>query len=198
MMISFIKGILFEQRQDSILVDVNGVGYDVIIPARAFSRLPPEGTPVFVYTYLHMLDNEFKLYGFLTREDQELFRKLLSISGVGAKGALNVLGFMEPDSFYRAIASQDEKALTRIPGIGKKSAQRLIFELRDKIKDRGVPKSAGTVDNNFSDLVEALEVLGYNRSEIFPLIVEMQEKGQLDESVEGNIRKVLQEMALRK
>ncbi len=197
-MISFIKGKLFKQKQDSILIDVNGVGYEIIIPVRVFTRLPSQGAQIFVYTYLHVLENEFKLYGFLEEEDLELFRKLLLVSGIGAKGALNILGFMEPSDFYRAVASQDEKLLTKIPGIGKKSAQRLIFELKDKIEGENMLKSLKSAGDGLDDLMEALEILGYNRSEVFPLVLEMQEKGQLSEKIEDNIKKVLQKMALGK
>ncbi len=196
-MISFIKGILFEQLPDSIIVEVNGVGYEIIMPPGTFSRLPCLGETIFVYTHLQVLENEFKLYGFLDNEELKLFKQLLTVSGMGAKGALNVLGAMEPPAFYRAIASKDEKTLIKIPGIGKKSAQRLIFELKDKIKDNHMLLGSNARDD-INDLVEALEVLGYNRSEVFALIIEMKEKKQLSNSIEENIKRVLQSLQFNK
>lgn len=190
-MISFIRGILFESNEDSIIVEVNGIGYEVIIHQRAFSRLPNQGEEILVYTHLQVLENEFKLYGFLEREELNFFQTLLLVSGIGAKGALNILAFIEPAGFYRAIASQDEKLLTKIPGIGKKTAQRLIFELKDRIANINLSVTDSQT-NGISDIVEALETLGYNRSEVFPLVVKLKEQGQLSESIEDNLKKVLQ------
>lgn len=190
-MISFIKGTLYEQFPDSLIVDVNGIGYEVVIHSRACAGLPQIGEPVLLHTHLQVLENEFKLYGFLERSELELFKTLLGVSGIGARGALNMLAAMEPGSFSRAIASQDEKTLTAIPGIGKKTAQRLIFELKDRMGEFYQENESRT-NTSISELMEALEVLGYNRSEVFTIVMDMQERKQLGESVEENIKKVLQ------
>lgn len=196
-MISFIRGIIFEHRDGAIVVDVNGVGYELIIHQRALSGLPPRGSELFIHTYLQVLENEFKLYGFLEREELHLFQRLLGVSGMGAKGALNILAAMSPAEFFQAVASQDEKTLTRIPGIGKKSAQRLIFELKDKIADFAVSSTGDKKGELLNELMEALEVLGYNRSEVFPLLVNLEKEGDLSSNIEENIKKVLQIKAMQ-
>lgn len=190
-MISFIKGFLAEQNAESVVVDVNGVGYEINMPPRAIARLPGRGETVLLYTHLQVLENEFKLYGFGDKEELKLFKQLLGVSGMGAKGAINVLDFIDPPGFYQAIASQDEKLLIKIPGVGKKTASRLIFELKDKIGSEQLTAISGSNDSNMDDIFEALEALGYGRSEIYPLVLEMQARGELNDSVEENLRKIL-------
>jgi len=190
-MISFVKGFLAEQNAESIVVDVNGVGYEINMPPRDIPKLPGRGETVLLYTHLQVLENEFKLYGFMEKEELKLFKQLLGVSGMGAKGAINVLDFIDPPGFYQAIASQDEKLLIKIPGVGKKTASRLIFELKDKIGSEQLTVISGSNDNNMDDIFEALEALGYGRSEIYPLVLEMQARGELNDSVEENLRKIL-------
>ena len=190
-MISFIKGFLVEQNDDSVIVDVNGVGFEIIMPPRAMVKLAGRGEKVLLYTHLQVLENEFKLYGFAEKEDIKLFKLLLGVSGMGPKGAVNVLDFVDPLGFYQAIASQDEKLLIKIPGVGKKTASRLIFELKDKIGSEQLTVISGSNDNNMDDIFEALEALGYGRSEIYPLVLEMPARGELNDSVEENLRKIL-------
>ena len=196
-MISFIKGFLFEQREESMVIDVNGVGFDIIISPRTGAQLPGRGESVFIYTHLQVLENEFKLYGFLEREELQLFRKLLGVSGIGAKVALNILGYIDPRGFYQAIASKDEKLLVKIPGIGKKTASRLIFELKDKVDSEQLPALSGSDESSLNDVFEALEALGYSRSEVFPLALEMQARGELGGSVEENLKKILKARAIQ-
>ncbi|MGI5912402.1 MAG: Holliday junction branch migration protein RuvA [Syntrophomonadaceae bacterium] len=196
-MISFIKGIIAETRNDAAVIDVNGVGYEIIMFPRAIARLPGKGEFVFLHTHLQVLENQFKLYGFLEKEEYQLFQQLLDISGMGARSALNILDFIEPSGFYQAIASQDEKLLIKIPGIGKKSASRLIFELKDKIRSEQLSTNiSASGDNNLNDVFEALEALGYGRSEIFPLAMEMQARGELTGSVEQKLKKILKARGL--
>jgi len=190
-MISFIKGFLVEQNDDSVIVDVNGVGFEIIMPPRAMVKLAGRGEIVLLYTHLQVLENEFKLYGFAEKEDLRLFKLLLGVSGIGPKGAVNVLDFIDPLGFYQAIASQDEKLLIKIPGVGKKTASRLIFELKDKISSEEFTVIASKDDTGMDDILEALEALGYGRSEIHPLVLEMQARGELNGSVEENLRRVL-------
>ncbi len=190
-MISCLRGVLFEIGTDSIIIDINGVGFEVLFHQRALSGLPRMGEGLFIYTHLQVLENDFKLYGFLDKEELRLFKKLLGVSGMGAKGAMNVLAFMEPNSFYQAIASADEKSLTKIPGIGKKTAGRLIFELRDKIGELNIPAAADTQGIAVEDVLLALETLGYSRSEVYGLIMELKTAGDLADSVEENIKRVL-------
>ena len=190
-MISFIKGFLVEQNDDSVIVDVNGIGFEIIMPPRAMVKLAGRGEIVLLYTHLQVLENEFKLYGFAEKEDLKLFKLLLGVSGIGPKGAVNVLDFIDPLGFYQAIASQDEKLLIKIPGVGKKTASRLIFELKDKISSEEFTITPSGNDTGLDDVLEALEALGYGRSEIYPLVLEMQARGELNGSVEENLRRVL-------
>lgn len=193
-MISFLRGILAEERQESIVMDVHGVGYECLLHTRALSRLPREGQEFIVHTYFQVLENEFKLYGFLEKEELALFKKLISISGIGARNALNIIGAMEPAAFYQAILSSDEKALTRIPGIGKKNAQRLIFELKSRLDQEGgaVPVASTGDDNVLQDTIEALEALGYTRSEVFADLMEIKKQEGLSPDAAVNIKRLLQ------
>jgi Holliday junction DNA helicase RuvA len=194
-MIDYLRGILAEIRTDSVVLEVNGIGYELALPGRSAASLPPSGQEMRLFTYLQVLDNEFKLYGFLSREEQLLFKTLLGVSGVGARVALNVLGTMEPHQFYAAMASQDEKSLLKIPGVGKKMAQRLLFELRDKLPDAAAIGEGSSESGVISQVLEALEVLGFGRNEVYPILRDLMEAGQLSEQVEDNIKLVLQRNA---
>jgi Holliday junction DNA helicase RuvA len=195
-MIAFVKGILHNLRGDLAVIDVNGLGYEINIHPRALNGLPQCGQPVMLHTHLAVSENEFKLYGFLDQAELDLFRLLLSISGIGAKAALNVLGHMEPARFYQAIASQDEKALLAISGVGKKSAQRLLFELKDKVPaELALTPTPSESPLPFSEVMEALEALGYNRSEVFPELMELKNQGLLGREVAHNVKLVLKKKA---
>ncbi|HEX3011757.1 MAG TPA: Holliday junction branch migration protein RuvA [Syntrophomonadaceae bacterium] len=191
-MIAYLRGALFDFNDDALTIDVNGAGYEVFTHSRSFAALPAKGSDIFVYTFLQVLDNEFKLYGFLFKAELDLFKLLMGVSGIGARAALNILSVMEPDKFYYAIASGDEKSLTTIPGIGKKMAQRLCFELKEKIGKPLVQAGRDAGDNVIADVLEALEALGYSRSEVLPAVLELRDSGQLDNSnVEQTIKLVL-------
>lgn len=195
-MIAYIRGNLEEITENGVIMEAQGLGYEINMHRRDIACLPQLGLPVKIYTHFQVTENEFKLYGFTTPEEQSLFRLLLMVSGMGAKGAMNVLETMEPDGFYRAVASQDEKLLTTIPGIGKKSAQRLIFELKDKVGGARVMAAQPGEEPWLSDVMDALETLGYQRSEVFPMIMELRAQGKLSERVEDNIKLVLKTRAL--
>ncbi len=197
-MISFLRGLLVQCNQDTMLVEVGGIGYEIQIHGRTLPGLPPVGSALVVHTYLQVLDNDFKLYGFLKTEELELFKILLGVSGIGARGALGILSAMKPVDFYQAIVSADEKRLLSVPGIGKKTAQRLVFELKDKVGGREGIALAASEDTHFmEDILEALEALGYQRSEIFPMIMDMQAHHELGDRVEDNIKKVLRRKAMQ-
>jgi Holliday junction DNA helicase RuvA len=197
-MISFLRGKLFAYNQESIIIDVNGMGFEVFVHSRSFSALPAQGSEVFVHTYFQVLENEFKLYGFTDKGELELFKLLLGVSGIGAKVALGILGAAEPGNLYQNIASQDIKSLTKLPGVGKKTAERLVFELKDKIGQPVITLENNNSSNNMmGDIMEALETLGYNRSEVLTILMNIKEKGELGNSVEENIKKVLRMKALQ-
>lgn len=195
-MIAFLNGRLFQAAPDSIIVEVAGLGYEIQIHNRMLPNLPAVGEQVLIHTYLQVMENEFKLYGFYNRAELDLFKLLLTVSGIGARVAINILGTLEPEKFYQAIASGDEKLLTTVPGIGKRTAQRLVFELKDKIGAHQTILTEPDGNNQLEDVMQALETLGYKRSEIFPLLMELQSQGELADRVEDNIKKVLKKQAL--
>lgn len=196
-MIAFLKGTLFQVMSDAIIIEVGGLGYEVQIHARMAAQLPVTGGQVMIHSYLQVTENEFKLYGFINRAELEIFKLLLSVSGIGARVAMNLLGKLDGEQLCSAIASGDEKLLLTVPGIGKKTAQRLIFELRDKIANyQGTAAITATSGNAAEEILQAMESLGYSRSEIYPLLTEMQSRGELSERVEENIKKILKRQAL--
>lgn len=197
-MIAYLRGALFDFTDESIMIDINGMGFEVLTHSRSLSALPAKGSDILVYTFLQVLDNEFKLYGFLAKNELSLFKLLLGISGIGGRVALNILSAMNPEQFYYAVASRDEKSLTTIPGIGKKTAQRLIFELQGKIEQPLAAAAGSDAGNNtVSDVLEALEALGYSRSEVLPVVLELRDSSQLNNNVEEIIRQVLKSKAVR-
>ncbi|MGI6487749.1 MAG: Holliday junction branch migration protein RuvA [Syntrophomonadaceae bacterium] len=191
-MIAFVRGAVVEIGSESVCVEVNGIGYEVIVPISALNRLQgQQGRETMFHTYLQVLENEFKLYGFLGRNELELFKTLMGISGMGARTSLAVLGTMKPDEFYQAILAGDEKALTRVPGIGKKTAQRLLFELKGKVPEIEADM-AGPVDlSTREETMLALEALGYSRSELYPILAQLERDQEMGERVEDNIKKIL-------
>ncbi|NLW45578.1 MAG: Holliday junction branch migration protein RuvA [Syntrophomonadaceae bacterium] len=188
-MIGFLQGKLIDITADSILLDVHGIGFEVAVHTRALQAMPAKGQAVRLYTWLQVSANELRLYGFLTRQEMELFKTLLAVSGIGPKVAMAILGHIDTARFYRAVASQDLKTLTSVPGVGKKSAERIVFELRDRIFS-GLPDSGSSTDSEIAALLEALMVLGYSREEVYPHIMKMVEKGEMG-TLEENLRRVL-------
>ena len=168
-MISYVRGELAAVEEDKAVVDVGGVGYGVFMSGQALSLLPPVGNEVKIYTYLNVKEDAMHLFGFLTREDLEVFRLVIGVSGIGPKGGLNILSCLSPDELRFAVMSGDAKAISAAPGIGKKTAEKLILELKDKMKIEDVLEHAahgdevpGTVQN---DAVQALVALGYGSAE---------------------------------
>lgn len=193
-MISFLRGKLVQASQDAIIIEVSGIGYEVGVHSRACRMLPPVGSPLVVYTYLQVLENDLKLFGFLNQEELDLFKILLGVSGLGAKSSLNILAALKPDEFCQTVISADEKRLQLVPGIGKKTAQRLVFELKDKL-GKGMAFPATVEAAPLEELMEALEALGYQRSEIFPLVMKMKSEGELSGKAEDNLKQVLRRQA---
>lgn len=171
-MIAYIKGILEMKYTGYIVIDVGGIGYKIYMSESAIERLGNIGEPVKVHTHHHVREDNISLYGFNTSEELNMFELLLGVSGVGAKSALVILSNISPSSFALAVATNDTSRLTKIPGIGAKSAARIVLELKDKLKSQEVldkeikETNNEVVDNNIEEAVEALQVLGYNRKEI--------------------------------
>lgn len=171
-MISYIKGNLETKNVDSVVIDVGGIGYKIFMSANSIDRLGETGNNVKVHTYMRVREDDISLYGFCTNEELKMFEQLLSVSGVGAKSALTILSNISPSSFALAIISGDVATLKNLPGIGAKSAQRMILELKDKMKTQDaiqtefIPVKNVAINDKAKDAVEALQVLGYARRDI--------------------------------
>lgn len=198
-MIGFLQGILQDIEEDSILINVGGVGYQVMLPSNAFASLPSLGSEIEVYTHMEVRESNVTLFGFPNKQDLQLYKKLLTVSGVGPKGALNIIGAIDQNHFIYAILNEEINYLTQLPGVGKKTAQRLILELKDKLSlpvDLS-PKYTGTSElaSAALDALQGLESLGYQRQEILPFLVKGQEVVGKKASPQELIRFVLKEVA---
>ena len=159
-MIGRLTGILVEKNPPQLLLDVQGVGYEVDVPMSTFYNLPATGQRVVLFTHLVVREDAHTLYGFATLEERTAFRQLIRISGIGARTALSVLSGLSVADLAQSIALQDAVRLTRIPGIGKKTAERLLLELKGKLADVSAP-----AQERSSDVVNALLALGYSEKE---------------------------------
>ena len=164
-MIGRIHGKLIEKHPPQIVVDVQGIGYEVDVPMSTFYQLPATGADISLYTHLAVREDAHQLYGFATEAERHAFRQLLKISGVGARTALSVLSGLSVGDLREAVVSQDSGRLTKIPGIGKKTSERLLLELRDKLDAVLVPPAAAKGDLQTGDITNALLALGYNDKE---------------------------------
>ncbi len=174
-MIAFVNGIIDDIAEDNVVIDVGGIGYNVKISADTASRLPGLGEPVKLYTYTSVREDAFLLYGFLTRGDLEIFKKLITVNGIGPKGGLSILSVMDADDLRFAIMSGDSKAISKAPGIGAKTAQRVILDLKDKIRidDTMISREIDSYSENLmaadsaqkQEAVAALASLGYGQTE---------------------------------
>ncbi len=175
-MIAYLKGEISDIGEDSLVLEVNNIGYNVRISAGTAALLPGIGETVKIYTYTYVREDAFCLYGFLTRDDLEIFRRLITVNGIGPKGGLAVLSVMSADDLRFAILSGDAKAIAKAPGIGVKTAERVILDLRDKVsieesfvaKEASDKRAAGRNENGNAarnEAAEALAALGYSPSE---------------------------------
>jgi len=180
-----LSGILLEKLPPQIMVDVSGVGYEVDVPMSSFYNLPATGEKVSLFTHFVVREDAQQLFGFLTLKERAAFRELIRISGVGPKLALSVLSGLSVDDLASCIALQDAGRLTRVPGIGKKTAERLLLELKGKLAD-ALPQAGGaglataTVAN---DALHALLALGYSDKEALPALKLLPEGLTLEESI---------------
>ena len=182
-MLAYIKGTLEMKMTGYVVIDVGGLGYKVFMSENNIEKIGNTGETVKVHTYYRVREDDISIYGFLTLEELKMFELLIGVSGVGAKTALSMLAVCEPSEFALAVISEDVKTLTQIPGIGAKSAQRIILELKDKItKEQEIEKINAQVNskakiedkiqnaiennNKVTEAMAALQVLGYNKKEI--------------------------------
>lgn len=172
-MIAHVRGTLVEKEPSAVVVDVNGVGYRVLVPETVSAVLPAVGEQVHLLTTFYVREEEMSLYGFVTAEQRKLFEMLISVSGVGPKAALSLLSVMDAEQLAMAIAAEDIKRLTGAPGVGTKIAQRIAVELKDKAAeiawerkvDRLAAKGKPLPSDRLEDAVEALMALGYSRTD---------------------------------
>ena len=203
--IKYIRGILEEMEEDKVIVDVGGVGYGIYMAGTAMGRLPALGKEVKIHTYLHVKEDLMQLYGFLTRDELRVFKLLIGVSGIGPKGGLGILSALGPDDLRFAVASNDVKAIQAAPGIGKKTAEKLILELKDKLKledalentvnagQNTLDTSVGTTNEMMSEAVQALVALGYGNTEALKAVrqVEITEGMDVEEVLRQSLKYML-------
>lgn len=198
-MYAYIKGELAEINTDYIVVEAGGIGYQVFISLQTFDYLPSVGEDLKIYTYLYLREDAMILYGFLTKDDLELFKLLISVSGIGPKGGLAILSTLEADDLRFAILSGDAKAISKAPGVGGKTAQRVILELKDKLsledafeaKTEHVQKNAAVAGGSVkNDAVMALTALGYSSTESLKAVsaVEITEDMDVEEVLKAALK----------
>ncbi|HET7872729.1 MAG TPA: Holliday junction branch migration protein RuvA [Terriglobales bacterium] len=163
-MIAHLRGKLISKHPNQAIVEAAGVGYDVNITVTTFSDLPAQGAEVALFIHTHVREDALALYGFLRAEEKQLFEKLIGVSGIGPKLAITILSGMSAETMVAAIKGNNVAALTRIPGIGKKTAERMVLELRDKLEGFGVAAAAAAVSPVEEDVLSALVNLGYQRA----------------------------------
>lgn len=195
-MIGHLRGRLVRKAPPALIVDVNGVGYELEAPMSTFYRLPEVGSEVELATHLVVREDAHLLYGFATEDERRLFRDLLRVTGIGPKIGLALLSGIDVDTFMRCVEAQDVDALTRIPGIGRKTAERLLIEMRDRIRALGqLPASvpvAGSVAGARAEAYAALVALGYRPVEVNRLLQGVDQEGAGTEEL---IRRALQAAA---
>ena len=198
-MYAYIKGELAEINTDHIVIEAGGIGYQVFISLQTFDYLPSVGENLKIYTFLYLREDAMILYGFLTKDDLELFKLLISVSGIGPKGGLAILSTLEADDLRFAILSGDAKAISKAPGVGGKTAQRVILELKDKLsledafeaKTEHVQKNAAAAGGSVkNDAVMALTALGYSSTESLKAVsaVEITEDMDVEEVLKAALK----------
>lgn len=200
-MYSYIKGKLTDQEEDRIVVETGGIGYNIYTTAQTFNYLPSIGEEVKIYTYLYLREDAMMLYGFLTKDDLRVFKLLIGVSGIGPKGALAILSVMTTDDLRFAVLGEDAKAISKAPGIGAKTAQRLILELKDKISledafeqklENTLAKTEeqGKAKGAKNEAVQALTALGYSSSEALKALegIEITEKTDVEDILKAALK----------
>lgn len=182
-MIGRLTGVLSEKRPPTIVVDVQGLGYEVDVPMSTFFQLPATGVMVTLHTHLVVREDAHLLFGFATEDERRVFRQLLKISGVGARTALSVLSGLSVAELYNAVSAQDGVRLVRIPGIGKKTAERLLLELRDKLAAGGPVGAASGSDMARNDAQNALIALGYSEKESTAALAKVPQEAPVPEAI---------------
>lgn len=201
-MIAYIKGNLADIMQDRIVIDVSGIGWQVFVPGQVLDHLPAMGEPVKIHTWLQVREDAMTLFGFLTKDDLRIFKLLIGVNGIGPKNALAILSVMNTDDLRFAILGDDAKAIAKTPGVGTKTAQRLILELKDKIsledafeqKMAHLQEAQSDASGVKAEAVMALTALGYSSSEALKSLngIAVTE----DMEVEALLKQALKNMAM--
>lgn len=207
-MISYLKGELAEVKENYVVIEVGSIGYEVYLPSSSIMELPSKGSNIKIYTYLHVREDAIGLFGFLTKDDLEMFKLLITVNGIGPKGALGILSSLSADDIRFAVLAEDAKIIAKAPGVGNKTAGKLILELKDKFKletafeqrflnqEEKQASSGMTGRQEFhrkkEEAVQALTVLGYSASESLKIVnqVEITE----DMTSEEILKKCLKKM----
>ena len=202
-MYAYIKGILAEITEDAIIVENQGIGYEIGVPGQVFDYLPSVGEEVKIYTYHYVREDAILLYGFLTKEDVRIFKMLIGVSGIGPKGALSILSVLSTDDLRFAILGDDAKAIAKAPGVGAKTAQRVIIELKDKLSledafEQKLANQAQKAELNpavgvKNEAILALTSLGYSQSEALKVLQGIEISP--DDQVEDVLKMALKQMA---
>ncbi len=194
-MIAFLSGKLLEKTANTVIVDVAGVGYEVSIPLSTFYELGETGSDISLRIYTHVREDAIQLFGFKTSRERDLYLKLISVQGVGARSGITMLSGMNADEIIAAIRTDNLAKLTAIPGVGRKTAERLVIELRDKVGELSFASAAGETasssagvagDDVFDDALSALLNLGYQRAAAEKAVQQVRREG-----VEANVQKIL-------
>ena len=202
-MYAYIKGELAEKNIDHIVVEAGGIGYLIYVPAQSIDYLPDEGDQIKVYTYLYIREDAMVLYGFFTKDDLEIFKMLITVSGIGPKGGLGILSTLSADDLRFAILSGDSKTISKAPGIGAKTAQRVIIDLKDKMSleeafEKKLDNNADGVQKTLNssiknDAVLALSALGYSSAESLKAVSKVDITDDMD--VEDVLKLALKNMS---
>ena len=187
-MIGYLKGTIIDKNEKSVLLLINNVGYTVFIPEKELAFIK-NGTESELFTELVVRENEMHLYGFLTREEREMFNILNEVSGIGPRSSISIISFMDINSLKRAVVNEDINMLVKLPGIGKKTAQRIILDIKEKLIKKGNYDSQKSQEGRFIDkdkekisvVFDTLEALGYSNKEILNIIPELEKNQDLPE-----------------
>lgn len=200
-MISYVKGEIVSFEIDKVIIDVNGIGYGIYMSQSSMGRLPMVGSEVKIHTYFSVKEDAMQLYGFLTRDELSVFKLIIGVSGIGPKGGLGILSKLTPNDLRFAVMSNDVKAISAAPGIGKKTAEKLILELKDKLNIEDALEQPEPITSGVSvqeaqgvqmDAVQALVALGYGNTEALRAV----KKVEIDDStsVEDVLKKALKHL----
>jgi Holliday junction DNA helicase RuvA len=189
-MFAYIKGIFEEKGNNYVVIDVGGVGYKIFMSNMAIATLGETGNVVKVHTYYYVREDNISLYGFASKEELKMFELLISVSGVGAKSAISMLSAISPSDFAMAIISDDVAKLKKVPGVGEKTAQRIILELKDKLKDEEIADNSGEEVANFvaksvdaEEAIAALQILGYTKKDIEKVLSQIDLSGMSTQDI---------------